>query len=130
MDWKPCADVAAGWDPDDRTIDLAGSRLRATERAVVLNPGGPASRASRCPGTSGRAAPPDVEPGRFPSTKDEARSLAEADAARNRECAAGVVAQPRAARAAARGGHEPAAAGRATPRSRRRRTRGPSGCAR
>ncbi|GAA2674134.1 alpha/beta hydrolase [Actinosynnema pretiosum subsp. pretiosum] len=138
MDWKPCADIAAGWDAEDRatecatvtvpldhgnpggrTIDLAVSRFRAAEHAegvVVLNPGGPGQqgvtmprhvRESRAAGIGARhdligfdprgigysagieCEPPDVEPDPSSSAKDKARVLAEADAARNRECAAG-----------------------------------------
>ena len=65
VDWKPCADLAKDWSPEDklsecatvtvpvdyakpdgRTIDIAVSRLKATDAArrkgfVLFNPGGP-----------------------------------------------------------------------------------------
>ncbi|QRP44577.1 alpha/beta fold hydrolase [Amycolatopsis sp. FDAARGOS 1241] len=71
LDWKPCASIAKGWDPDDqrtecalvpvpldyaapggRTIDIAVSRIRATgERtgSIVFNPGGPGQSGMKMP---------------------------------------------------------------------------------
>ncbi|MEV6235208.1 alpha/beta fold hydrolase [Lentzea sp. NPDC051838] len=71
LDWKPCASVAAGWDPDDqrtecvmvqvpldhaqpggRTIEIAVSRLKATgsrSGAILVNPGGPGQQGVTMP---------------------------------------------------------------------------------